>query len=546
MAALKVGQSKRAAMERRDLDCQVDRELKERFAECTFVDTDVRLQDGQSMRQELRYHKLVALQEKKRLSSVFWSNFRARWVRVNSPAAQLTVKNPAEPVEPGLICALDKARTPNTKIRTPTPLISWLQASKGTPNQKTIVGLYKHPLSAHPTAGRHLQQVLAIMKWSQKFDAKRVCKEEAAAMHGHWDLGLCAHLGNMSKAGMAPQKFVEANQDIISLVLDSDDVKKVAAAGTNIRQVSDELRKLVSSGQLGARLYGTLLSGLAEKEFLAAIDEIIKDVLGDGDITEDDVKKAVERCRQAAEKWEVDQRCPQRRELEVWYRSLKLLVVVGHSNEIITAKIQSHCKSVGVLSGKLHALWFEDAILPREQKKQIADIEDVLLVDGNNMRALINAEAKLVAPTTGDLAVAMIERKLPQLISIDASGTLELALACSLASGPGADKLRDMMLECLPTASRPIEIQDAIPKLEHLMKGALYAFASRPAQGMIGEILSVLKSVARGYSPTFTSWSGDPVLKQVRDENMPFFIKHTQLEKKLMASMNKNMSARRH
>ena len=62
-----------------------------------------------------------------------------------------------------------------------------------------------------------------------------------------------------------------------------------------------------------------------------------------------------------------------------------------------------------------------------------ADNDDVLLVDGNIMRALINAGAKLVAPTTGDLAVAMIERKLPNLLSVDASAILELALACSRA-----------------------------------------------------------------------------------------------------------------
>ena len=95
------------------------------------------------------------------------------------------------------------------------------------------------------------------------------------------------------------------------------------------------------------------------------------------------------------------------------------------------------------------------------------------------------------------------------------------------------------MLEGLPAASRPIEIQDAMPKLEQLMKGALYAFASRPAQGMIGDILCVLKSVARGYSPTFLSWSGDPVLAQVRDENMPFSSDTLSLKKNMMAPMRK-------
>ena len=95
---------------------------------------------------------------------------------------------------------------------------------------------------------------------------------------------------------------------------------------------------------------------------------------------------------------------------------------------------------------------------------------------------------------------------------------LELALARSLASRPWAEKLRDAALKRLPTASRPLEMADAIAHIQELMKSPLHAFASRPAQGMVTEILAVLRSVARGYPPCFTSWGGDTVLKKVRDE----------------------------
>ena len=164
-------------------------------------------------------------------------------------------------------------------------------------------------------------------------------------MHNHWDVGMCAHLGNMTRAGMGPQKFVEANQDLISLVLDSDDVKKVAKAGSNVRQVSDELRKLVSSSQLGARIYGSMLSSLAEKSFWPPSMRSSKMNLETA-TSPRVLSRRPWRARRAAQKWEVDERCPQRRELEVWYRELKLLVVVGHSNEMIAAKTRAVARAL--------------------------------------------------------------------------------------------------------------------------------------------------------------------------------------------------------
>ena len=61
------------------------------------------------------------------------------------------------------------------------------------------------------------------------------------------------------------------------------------------------------------------------------------------------------------------------------------------------------------------------------------------------------------------------------------------------------------------------------------MNSTLHAFASRPAQGMVAEMLACLRSIARGYPPCFTSWGGDVVLKKVRDEFLPNFIKHEHL-----------------
>ena len=338
---IKVVPNKLKVLEKRDLDAQVDRDLKERFSDYTYIDTDVRLIDGLTMRQELRLHKQEALASNRRLSTTFWRNFRTRWARVNSPAALLTVKVKSEPIDPLLISALDRARTSNTRLRSSTPLLSWLTNFKGEPNQKTLIGVYKHSLSSHPSAGKHLIQVLAIMRWSAKFGAKVLFVEEAKAMTSHWDLGLLAHLATMTKAGMTISKFIEVNVEILKLVLDEVDMKKVIAAGAAYRQCPDELRRLVASSQIGSRLFSSLLCMMANDEFLAEVDKIIEETLND-DISMDDVKTCFERCQKAAEKWEVDQRCPQRREISVTYRKLQLSIMIQHSNDIIRRLTNGH------------------------------------------------------------------------------------------------------------------------------------------------------------------------------------------------------------
>ena len=522
---LKIRAARQLALERRDLDSMVDRELRERFADYTYIDTDVRQVNGETMRQDLRAAKYKTLLAKQRLSTIFWTNFRGKWARVNSPESLLTVKTASEPVDGDLMAGLDKARSSNTRLRTPALLLGWLGSSKKQPNQKTLVGLLKHSLSAHPSCGKHLQQVIAIMKYVKKWEAPTHFGDECKVMHGHWDAAMLAQASLMSRAGMTAKVFVESNVELCGLVLGNADAKKVQSA-TDMKTCTQELLRLCASSQLGERVYGALLSAMADREFNSGVDAIIKEALLDQEITAAKVAQAHEDCSALARKWQIDSRITARRETEVWYRSLQLLVVVGCASDIATAKILSVVKSVGVRQKSLQALWFELDIMPLTPDDKPPGIDSCLLAEPETMRTLINQEAQITAPGTGDLAVQMISNKMQQLLAIDSSATLELALARALASGPGADRLARMMLQTLPADNKDKDLAESIAELEQLMKGGLFAFASRPAQGMIGEVLVVLKSLARGYPPSFTSWGGDSNLKLVLDSHLPFFIKY--------------------
>ena len=62
---LKLQAQKRSALERRDLDSMVDREIKDRFSDFSYIDVDVRRIDNNTLRMEIRFRKLQAIQDKK-------------------------------------------------------------------------------------------------------------------------------------------------------------------------------------------------------------------------------------------------------------------------------------------------------------------------------------------------------------------------------------------------------------------------------------------------------------------------------------------------
>ena len=129
---------------------------------------------------------------------------------------------------------------------------------------------------------------------------------------------------------------------------------------------------------------------------------IIKTDPEDADLTAETISAVFEKCAAVALKWEVDSRCPGRRELQVYYRALLLLVVVSHSNEVIRTNAMAHVRSRGGAANKMAALWFDDEVLSDEddQLEQHA-IADGLLAETQTMREMINNEARRRIPPLG-------------------------------------------------------------------------------------------------------------------------------------------------
>ena len=69
-------------------------------------------------------------------------------------------------------------------------------------------------------------------------------------MQQHWDCALCNWLGQLGRAGLKDDVFMDQHMEVTLLVVNGLNVKRVQEA-QDVRSCSDELRSLCSSSALG-------------------------------------------------------------------------------------------------------------------------------------------------------------------------------------------------------------------------------------------------------------------------------------------------------
>ena len=165
-----------------------------------------------------------------------------KWQRASRPEAGLAVKNPADPVPESLVCAFGTACSSNTRVRSPVPLLGWLQTQISPPCQKALIGFFRHSLSQHPST-RHLQTVIGIMKFVAKLRLQQKKPSECACMVVHWDCALVDWLSQASRGGLKEDVWMDNHSECTTLVCDEKHVRKVRDA-RDVKECAEELKLL--------------------------------------------------------------------------------------------------------------------------------------------------------------------------------------------------------------------------------------------------------------------------------------------------------------
>ena len=143
----------------------------------------------------------------------------------------------------------------------------------------------------------------------------------------------------------------------------------------------------------------------------------------------------------------------------------------------------------------------------------------------NTVRGMLNEEVASAPPSSGDLTVQLLEGKVEGLLTIDSTARIEVSIAKALNAGPGEKQMIEELLEVLPSADKHFSVNESVVQVKQLLESHLCKFCSATTQQKIEEINSALLTIQRGHSPAFTTWGGDALLKKIKDEIIPLFLR---------------------
>ena len=192
-----------------------------------------------------------------------------------------------------------------------------------------------------------------------------------------------------------------------------------------------------------------------------------------------------------------------KREIRYLYRGVSVACCVSTVQEELSLKISACIKGRAVESGQLPSLWCEDGLVASGRATPLHGVEPSFLREA----ALARASCKELLPdheSGSSLAIkSLLLNKQRLLLGIDRAWRVEEYFFLSFVGPEGEERLRELTLECLPTASTPVPSEEALARLERLQVSKLFEFVSVGAQVAFSNVKAMVSNIRQRRSPTW-------------------------------------------
>lgn len=396
----------RRQLSRRKTDEQVDRSLREHFAGWSTLETHGTPIDGMTLVHRLKHDKRESKESGTRLGSSYWADLRQRYDGEAAWSQHLKVKEPGLPVADNLVEALRHASNPNVTKRTKAPLTNFL-AGVRVLNQKEICGLMRYLLPIRPsTSPGATSLVVEFMKCVVRLKLSDSEGETIKLGHNLYDEALVAAYASMKREGISTGHFMEVYGDVADFVLDVKDVMRILEEKTSWGAVGSQLKRVVASSQLGAKMFGYAASEVCCEEFGAYLKGKLA-ALPQAGLALAMYNKLADECIQHAATMADHKSLLRERTIVAPYRWLELSMQVQTAEEEVHLRLAAHFKARAA-GGHLPALLAEQAVLPEiNQGMAIAVVEEACCKEWrlarlacNDMLAQQSCNAELMRETS--------------------------------------------------------------------------------------------------------------------------------------------------
>jgi hypothetical protein len=188
------------------------------------------------------------------------------------------------------------------------------------------------------------------------------------------------------------------------------------------------------------------------------------------------------------------------KEVELFYRGETIKMAVTSALDHYNCAAESFIRGLAVDTGKLQALWAESDLLGNRAAQTGSVSEDCVLLSLGSRQLLADQLDK------EDASAANIKRTLKAkhtfLMSTDKHWRIEFSFWDSLVGQGAETKMHARVLDCLPSAAKPLTVDTSLGLFQVISNSALFAFVGPSLQTVVKTVHGYVSAIASGKPPS--------------------------------------------
>eukprot|EP00927_Polykrikos_kofoidii_P078785 TRINITY_DN75599_c0_g1_i1.p1 TRINITY_DN75599_c0_g1~~TRINITY_DN75599_c0_g1_i1.p1 ORF type:complete len:672 (-),score=153.00 TRINITY_DN75599_c0_g1_i1:131-1978(-) len=458
-----------------------------------------------------------------RLSSKVWEDILDAYGLNSSMLDHVVLESVGDgAISDKLLTVLESAVTKNNKVRDIEPLCLFLKyenALSGTELLGTVKAIEQ---AKHVGRGNQHNMFLHIMRHVAFHKLASTCKVVIDAAKPLFDEAVLSQFSMMRAKGVSWQAYVNTRKDILSLLMESDDVEAVMQQRDDVINVAPQISRLTASSLSGQAIFAVIRDTLASTAMATQLKTILAQVLA-ADFSDVSLKMYRAVCNEKKNKMNKGNVASKRGIMvNIAEMTGKLIIASAEAEGEMKLACAIKTAALGAPSGL--------PLLPCEEILGARASTDPCKVPSELLTGMVAARENLLTffQRRSPRNFADVQRVFDDFFdsgeALDPSLKIERAILAEL--GPQLNKkMRDSVLEILPSSTRTSTLSQASAELTALTKGQLYAFCSLSGQRSLEGVIEIINNLMIAVPPELPASGADDFYTKVGNA-ITFFITH--------------------
>ena len=491
-----------------DVDKVVERNIVRFFGRTIpAVAIDVVRVDGKTMREQMRQDRVELLRSGKvRADPTYFGQLKKKYMAALTGHAVVAVLDDTELVPPGLITAVERARTLQRRERKREPIMHFLWQCSVALNQKSVLLLVdvmvetqQHNCIKQATLVQEIFAAFVRLKMLSTFEAELrqvlpILEESLLTIF---------KAESRLERGYAVDSFWTKYKPTAKLFLDEKMVDKVLAETENWSRCTPELSALATASNLGVEVFMPFCPEVVASHMNNYMRKEVENLDVVKHIATQVVNDIVAKIVAEADRLKMDRLVtPRSFDFDLFDHVVKLKThtAVEQARHHIAARI----KTLAVKSGKLAQMMIEKDVYPITVDPTLASlvIDADILNQYTSARVAVDNELAKMTLTSAEAVPDVMEAKRSLWWLRDPTFALEISYLHALAGKGGGELLIKQAINMLPADKDTPTYGIVIDRLRSLETSKAWLFSTPDSRGVVTALLQIVCNMQRGEGPS--------------------------------------------